>query len=144
MVLSIISLMIMSASLLQFCVIKQHASHVCMKDIKRVLPAGSVLKAIILYRWREIFYFALFSSTRSHMNNTVSICLVHRWSYFIKIQYKIWNRYFFFIRVFFHETWRFARQQRKEGDYLSFNFHPLTNIQTFICNFACEMTIIYF
>ena len=47
MVLSIISLIIMSASLLQFRVIKQHAILVCMKDIKRVLPAGSVLKAII-------------------------------------------------------------------------------------------------
>ena len=144
MVLSIISLIIMSASLLQFRVIKQHAILVCMKDIKRVLPAGSVLKAIILYRWREIFYFALFSSTRSHMNNTVSICLVHRWSYFIKIQYNIWNRHFFFIRIFFLENWRFTRQQRKEWKYLSFNFHRLTNIQTFICNFACETTITYF
>ena len=25
-----------------------------------------------------------------------------------------------------------------------YHFHPLTNIQTFICNFACEMTITYF
>ena len=25
-----------------------------------------------------------------------------------------------------------------------YQFHPLTNIQTFICNFACEMTITYF
>ena len=24
------------------------------------------------------------------------------------------------------------------------HFHPLTNIQTFICNFACQMTIPYF
>ena len=25
-----------------------------------------------------------------------------------------------------------------------YHSHPLTNIQTFICNFACEMTITYF
>ena len=25
-----------------------------------------------------------------------------------------------------------------------YHFHPLTNIETFICNFACEMTIKYF
>ena len=25
-----------------------------------------------------------------------------------------------------------------------YHFHPFTNIQTFICNFACEMTITYF
>ena len=25
-----------------------------------------------------------------------------------------------------------------------YQFHPLTNIETFICNFACEMTITYF
>ena len=25
-----------------------------------------------------------------------------------------------------------------------YHFHPLTNIQTFICSFACEMTITYF
>ena len=25
-----------------------------------------------------------------------------------------------------------------------YHFHPFTNIETFICNFACEMTITYF
>ena len=25
-----------------------------------------------------------------------------------------------------------------------YHFHPLTNFETFICNFACEMTIMYF
>ena len=25
-----------------------------------------------------------------------------------------------------------------------YHFHPLTNIQTFICNFACEITMTYF
>ena len=25
-----------------------------------------------------------------------------------------------------------------------YHFHPLTNIETFICNFACEMTMTYF
>ena len=45
------------------------------------------------------------------------------------------------IRVFFHVHWK------KGGNHLFillYHFHPLTNIQTFICNFACEMTITYF
>ena len=45
---------------------------------------------------------------------------------------------FFSIRVFFHGHWQLTRQQGKGGDHLIplYNFHPLTNIQTFICNFA--------
>ena len=51
------------------------------------------------------------------------------------------------IRVFFHVHWRLTWQQGKGGNHLFillYHFHPLTNIQTFICNFACEMTITYF
>ena len=25
-----------------------------------------------------------------------------------------------------------------------YHFHPLTNVEIFICNFACEMTVMYF
>ena len=49
---------------------------------------------------------------------------------------------FFSMRVFFYGHWRLAGQQGKGGD--QFLFHPLTNIQTIICNFACEMTITHF
>ena len=51
---------------------------------------------------------------------------------------------FFSIRVFFHEYWRLTGQQGKRGSHLFillYRFHPLTNIQAFICDFACEMTI---
>ena len=50
---------------------------------------------------------------------------------------------FFSIRVFFHGHWRLTGQQGKGGEpsfIPLYHFHPLTNIQTFICNFACEMT----
>ena len=54
--------------------------------------------------------------------------------------------FFFSIGVFFHAHWQLTGQQRKGGDQLIplYHFHPLTNIQTFICNFAREMTITYF
>ena len=55
--------------------------------------------------------------------------------------------FFFSIRVFFHGQGRLTGQQGKGGDHFFiplYHFHPLTNIQTFICNFACEMTITYF
>ena len=50
--------------------------------------------------------------------------------------------FFFSIRVFFHGHWHLTGQQGKGGDHLIplCHFHPLKNIQTFICNFAREMT----
>ena len=54
--------------------------------------------------------------------------------------------YFFSVRVFFHRHWQFIEQQGKRGDHFFplYLFHPLTNIETFICNFASEMTMTYF
>ena len=56
------------------------------------------------------------------------------------IHCRIHQRIFFFfsIRVFFHGHWQLTGQQGKGGDHLIplYNFHPLTNTQTFICNFA--------
>ena len=52
------------------------------------------------------------------------------------------DSFFFSIRVFFHGHWRLTGQKRKEGDHLFipfYHFHPLTNIQTFIRNFAYEI-----
>ena len=54
---------------------------------------------------------------------------------------------FFFYQGFLSRTLTIHRTAG-EGKGPSFiplyHFHPLTNIQTFICNFACEMTITYF
>ena len=41
-------------------------------------------------------------------------------------------------------THRTAGEGRGPSFIPIYHFHPLTNIQTFICNFACEMTITYF
>ena len=62
------------------------------------------------------------------------------------IKYKVW-------RVFFHQgllslTLAIDRTVEEGGDHLFFfpicHFHALMNVQTFICNFACEMTMTYF
>ena len=39
---------------------------------------------------------------------------------------------------------RTAGEERGPSFIPLYHFHPLTNIETFICNFACEMTITYF
>ena len=56
--------------------------------------------------------------------------------------------FFFSIRVFFTDTDDSQESRGMEGKGPSFiplyHFLPLTNIETFISNFACEMTITYF
>ena len=54
---------------------------------------------------------------------------------------------FFFYQVIFSQTLtihRAAGKGRGSSFIPLYHFHPLTNIETFICNFACEMTITYF
>ena len=54
---------------------------------------------------------------------------------------------FFFLSGFLSQTLtthRTAGEGRKPSFIPLYYFHPLTNIQTCICNFACEMTITYF
>ena len=54
---------------------------------------------------------------------------------------------FFFYRGFFSRTLtahRTAAEKRGPSFIPLYYFHPLTNIQTFICNFAREMTMTYF
>ena len=41
-------------------------------------------------------------------------------------------------------TRRTAGKRREPAFTPLYHFHPLTNIPTFICNFACEMTITNF
>ena len=55
--------------------------------------------------------------------------------------------YFFFLSGFSSQTMtihRTAEEGRGPSSIPLYHFHPLTNIETFICNFACEMTITYF
>ena len=55
--------------------------------------------------------------------------------------------WFFFYQDFLSQTLtthRTAREGRGPSFIPLYHFHPHTNIQTFICNFACEMTITYF
>ena len=57
------------------------------------------------------------------------------------------NKTFFFHQGFLSRTLtthRTAGEGRGPSFIPLYHFHPLTNIQTFICNFACEMTITYF
>ena len=51
--------------------------------------------------------------------------------------------YFFSVKVFFHRH-RVAGEGRKPSFIPHYDFHQLTNIEVFICNFACETTITYF
>ena len=54
---------------------------------------------------------------------------------------------FFFYQGFLSRTLtthRTAGERRGPFFIPLYHFHPLTNIQTFIYNFACEMTITYF
>ena len=55
--------------------------------------------------------------------------------------------FFFFYHGFLSRTLtthRTAGEGRGPSFIWLYHSHPLTNIQTFICNFACEMTITYF
>ena len=61
-------------------------------------------------------------------------------------QKKVLSLHFFFLSGFLSRTlttYRTAGERRGPSFILLYHFHPLTNIQTFICNFACEMTIIF-
>ena len=69
-----------------------------------------------------------------------------------EIPHFFWNSFlslhlFFSIRFLFQRHWRLTGQWGKGGDYFFiplYHFHPLTNNQTFICNFGFQMTITYF
>ena len=59
----------------------------------------------------------------------------------------LWNILLFFLSWFsFTDTDNSQDSRRREGPSFIplYHFHPLTKIQTFICNFAHEITITYF
>ena len=64
------------------------------------------------------------------------------WFCLVFIDFKIyWNEGFLSRTLPSHRT---AREGTGPSFIPLYHFHPLTNIQTFICNFVCEMTITYF
>ena len=77
-------------------------------------------------------------STDDSLSNSLSMTLCRE-----SLANEWFNIPFFSVRGFFHGHWRLTGQQGKEGGGIIFiplyHFHPLTNIQTFIRNFACEM-----
>ena len=75
--------------------------------------------------------------------------LLNGWEMAKKIQsnFKIYYYYYFFLSGFSSQTLtihRTAGEGRGPSFIPLYHFHPLRNIETFICNFACEMTITYF
>ena len=101
-------------------------------------------------------YPFLFITTHIYISKLVRfsisyiICKLWRYCYCWKTRFVMYNYcffcFFFSIRVLFYGHWQLTGQQGKGGCHLLplYHFHPLTNIQTFICSFAREMTITYF
>ena len=54
------------------------------------------------------------------------------------------NLSFFFLSGFSSQTQDYSQDSRGPFFIPLYHFHPLTNIETLICNFACEMTTTYF
>ena len=75
-----------------------------------------------------------------HSSIIYSILLLH-------ILYYVLYIVFFFYQGFLSRTltaYRTAGEGRGPSFIPLYHYHLLTNIHTFICNFACEMTITYF
>ena len=77
-------------------------------------------------------------------------CMLSNILQIFKVSLAIFQHYaltsFFFYQGFPSRTvttHRTAGQGRGPSFIPLYHFHPLTNIQTFICNFACEMTITF-
>ena len=87
-----------------------------------------------------VFLVILFWSNLHHMFPLLHFSWNSRvWNFFSSI--------FFFYQGFFSRTLtthRTAGEGRRPFSIPLYHLHPLTNIQAFICNFACEMTITYF
>ena len=94
--------------------------------------------------------------TRHHAMTTayVEFYVLLKWEMFSEIFIKLdittsqcqflqnCNRAFFFsVWVFFETHWRFAEKQGKKGSIFIplYDFHPLTNIQVYICKFIWKM-----
>ena len=83
-------------------------------------------------------YFTRMYSCVTVCNPYVLVCYLYVTFFFF---------FFFFYQGFLSRTLtahRTAGEGRRPSFIPLFHFHPLTNIQTFICNFAREMTITYF
>ena len=119
---------------------------------------GTKSDHIIQLNCREVCSHASYKTTRtweSFNNQWTKMILLSDELWLIANNSKNWARkhisnkliIFFSIRVFFHGHWQLTAQQGNQGSHLFiplYHFHLVTNIQTFIYNFACEMTATYF
>ena len=80
----------------------------------------------------------------SHSQMFFKIVVLKNFANFIG-KHLCWSLVFFY-QGFLSRTLTTHRTAGEGRDHLIplYHFHPLTNIQTFICNFAREMTITYF
>ena len=113
--------------LLLFMVLNVHHINLNLYDIPLII-------FLFFLGGRGLLCFVLFSScSLSTFLEQLELCLCFC--------------FFFFYQGFPSRTLathRTAREGRGPSFIPLYHFHPLTNIQTFICNFACEMTITYF
>ena len=91
----------------------------------------------------------LYQDLPEHIANglfKIASCFKQRNNFTIVFICGIFGNFFFYQGILSRTrtTHRTAGEGRGPSFTPFFHFHPLTNIQTFICNFACEMTITYF
>ena len=93
--------------------------------------------------WSEFFLFNVgpwLTDNFYEESNLCNVVLTMLGQYCIGI-------YIFFYQGFLSQTLaihRTAREDRRPSFIPLYHFHRLTNIETFISNFACEITIMYF
>ena len=130
-------------NLLVSAFVPQHKlSKECSGALKTCKTEGCILQAWNLLNRNSMsdFFLAL-----SEIFKTPSRNLVSNW--FLIALLAVGCRTRFFLLGFLSQTLtihRTAGEGRGPSFIPFYHFHPLTNIQTFICNFACEMTITYF
>ena len=120
------------------------------KDWPFEVKGNSKIKVYGLYLWDCGLSFPRNLGGKSN----IRYLIVEKWQIFLETlslspvkNFPQWNIYIFFYQGFLSwimMTHRTAREERGPSSIPLYHFHPLTNIQTFICNFACEMTITYF
>ena len=126
-----------------------------MKDNLYTRMPMPTLTPMVMPRWRCLNF------QMTYINIQFNNVRVNRWLIYIKqnlgnspeinshLEYNVLGFFFndfFFYQGFLSRTLTTHRTAGEGGTIFIplYHFHPLTNIQAFICNFACEMTITYF
>ena len=100
---------------------------------------------VMLTNYDVIVFFSIYGQFTA-IRQLDSGCMVHKTYIFINFHVTL-GYIFFFYQGFLSQTLtthRRAGEGRGPFSITLYHFHPLTNIQTFTCNFAREMTITYF